>query len=626
MSDEKDATAGTTPEGDSVFRFSPRPNRAREIDWHEWGADAFIKAEEQGKLVLLSISAVWCHWCHVMDETTYSDQAIIDKVNDQFIAVRVDSDKRPDINRRYNQGGWPSTVFLVPSGAAVAGLTYSPAQQLLKVLERLSDSYRIEKESVDSEAATQAELERDLFEGAEPAADIDDRAIAEVEAWILAAWDKGYGGIGSSPKFPPLGALEFALSRYVETGNHAFKSFVVSTMDGMRNGGLLDKVEGGFFRYATSRDWSAPHYEKMLVDNAALIWLYLAASSVLGRADYAETARAALDYSLLNLLDDEQRGFFGSQDADEKYYHRDRGGRAILEKPPVDRTIYTDSTARMITALVLASAVLDDPGLLAIAQRAADFIWLEGFKHGTGASHYFELPDGKPHLLGQPSDQVNLLAALLDLFQATAEPRFLERSIELADTLLEHHVSRQGWLVEAVLNDDELEAALPDAPMDFPDIVVNGDGARALLVLEALAPDRGYGGAAAGILKSLGEKYKQYTYFSAGYALATEVLNRGLIEIRVSGESTEESRKEILGAAAATFNPRKLVRRETVEDFLPVETEAQTPAPAAVVCSTGRCVPVNSPDELKKALGALSGPGPDQGPSDHGPAGNEKTA
>ncbi|MHB8894326.1 MAG: thioredoxin domain-containing protein [Candidatus Geothermincolia bacterium] len=607
MSEENDPKETLRDMDTGEFRFSNKPNKAHEIEWREWGADAFVLAEEQGKLVLLSISAVWCHWCHVMDETTYSDPAIIEKINSNFIPVRVDSDRRPDVNRRYNQGGWPSTVFLVPSGAAVTGLTFAPAAQLITILDRLSAGYRKEKEAVDLEAAEQAEMERELFRTVEPGVEIDERASTEVEAWILASWDKGYGGIGSEPKFPPIGAIEFALSRYIETGNHAFKAFAVSTLDGMRNGELFDKVEGGFFRYATARDWSSPHYEKMLADNADLIWLYLSASEVLGRQDFAETARLAIEYVLLNLLDEEQRGFFGSQDADEHYYHRDRGGRALMEKPRVDRTIYTDTTSQMISALVLASAVLNDAGLLAIAERAADFLWREGYRHTIGACHFFDAPEGKPHLWGQPADQVWLLKAQLELFQATGEVRFLERATELATSLIEHHMSEQGWLVEAVVNDEELPAALTDAPVDFPDVVLNGAGARVLLALGELVPEHGYREAAERILSSLGEKYKQYTYFSAGYALAVELLLDGFIEIRISNEADREARKEIVRAATVSFSPRKLVRPETIEDFMPAEADGELPIPAAVVCSPASCLPVQTGAELGLAISILSG-------------------
>jgi uncharacterized protein len=602
MDDEAEAGA----ESAGAFRFSPRPNRAHEIDWREWGGDAFALAEREGKLILLSISAVWCHWCHVMDETTYSDPSIIEKINSDFIPVRVDSDRRPDVNRRYNQGGWPSTVFLVPTGAAVTGLTFAPAAQMLKILERLSGGYATEKDAVDSEASTQAELEKELFGAAEPAPGVDERAAQEVEAWILASWDKGYGGIGSEPKFPPTGALEFALSRYVETSDHAFKSFVVSTLDGMRNGELFDKVEGGFFRYATARDWSTPHYEKMLADNAELAWVYLAASDVLDRRDYAETARLVLDYVLLNLLDEEQRGFYGSQDADEKYYHRDRGGRALLVRPPVDRTMFTDTSSMMICTLVLASAVLKDPGLLAIAERSADFIWRQGFRHGLGVCHFFELPEGRPHLWGQPADQAWSLRSQLELFQATGEARFLERAEELADAMIERNVSRQGWMVEAEPDGEEQAATLVDAPVDFPDVVVNGVSARALLTLDELVQDRGYGQAAARLLGSLGEKYKQYTYFSAGYALAVELMRKGFVEIRISRQAGAAERREMMAAATAAFNPRKLLRPETVSDFLPAEQDAELPIPPAVVCTTGRCVPANTPAELRAAITSAS--------------------
>jgi len=237
----------------------------------------------------------------------------------------------------------------------------------------------------------------------------------------------------------------------------------------------------------------------------------------------------------------------------------------------------------------------------------------------VGACHFFDVTDVKPQLWGQAADQVNLLRAQIDLFEATAEARFLERAIELADIILEHHIGKQGWLVEAVPADEEHAAALVDAPVDVPDVVVNGDAARALLVLEVLAPERGYREVAYDILKSLGERYKQFTYFSAGYALASELYREGCIEIRVSNESAPEVRKEILGAAISAFSPRKLVRPETVEDFLQVDSDEVRPLPAAVVCSTGRCLPVNTAEELQEAMGSLSSSG-------KGPAGDERTA
>jgi uncharacterized protein len=593
-------------EEENGFRFSPRPNRAAEIKWRHWGADAFREARENGKLVLLSISAVWCHWCHVMDETTYSDSGVIERINRDFVPVRVDSDKRPDINRRYNQGGWPTTAFLVPSGRAIAGLTYAPAEQLAALLDELTAVYRHRKNEIDTEAASEDARERMQFREAVTESEIDPRTTAEVEASILAEWDRGCGGLGDAPKFPACGPLEFAIARYLETGDQELRSFVISTLDGMSLGELYDKVEGGFFRYATSKDWSAPHYEKMLSDNAELIYLYLAASMVFDRSDYAQTARGALDYAIRVLMEDEQRGFFGSQDADESYYHRDAAGRAQLETPAVDRTLYTDSNSLMVSALVLAANALEDPDLLVIARKVSDFIWRTGFRQGAGICHYIELPGETPRLWGQPADQVNFLRAMIDLYQATEEPRFLERAVRLGKIIKEQYVAGPGWVLEpgdAVSDETGSEVPLDGVPLDVPDIVVNGNCARALLALDALIPGNDFDETAKGILGSLAGKYRLYRYFASIYAMGVDLLENGVIEVRIAPNGASEVRREIGKTAASVFNPRKLIRLETVEDYLPTETDAARPP--AVVCTPGQCLPVYSAEELRRTLDSL---------------------
>ena len=121
----------------SPFHFSPRPNRAHEIDWRTWGPEAFQKAQQEDKPILLGISAVWCHWCHVMDETSYSDEGVIRLINERFVPVRVDNDQRPDVNARYNMGGWPTTAFLTPDGEAITGMTYVPPDQFRETLEQI---------------------------------------------------------------------------------------------------------------------------------------------------------------------------------------------------------------------------------------------------------------------------------------------------------------------------------------------------------------------------------------------------------------------------------------------------------------------------------------------------------
>src|SRR5438876_3874489 len=164
------------PEAGAEFHFSPRPNRASEINWHPWSQGAFDQARQTGRPILLSISAVWCHWCHVMDETTYSHPAVIDLINREYVPVRVDNDVRPDINQRYNMGGWPSTAFLTPSGDILTGATYMPPDQMASALLRIAGYYR----------GNQTEISARVLEARKRAALGVSRSAGELEPRLVA--------------------------------------------------------------------------------------------------------------------------------------------------------------------------------------------------------------------------------------------------------------------------------------------------------------------------------------------------------------------------------------------------------------------------------------------------------
>src|SRR4051794_37127999 len=132
----------------SPHHFSPRPNRAHEIPWMEWGPEVFERSRAEDKPVLLGLSAVWCHWCHVMDETTYSDQRVIDLVTTRFIPVRVDNDTRPDVNLRHNMGGWPTTAFLDSDGEVLVGLTYNPPDRMVELLTRVNEAWFVQRDEL----------------------------------------------------------------------------------------------------------------------------------------------------------------------------------------------------------------------------------------------------------------------------------------------------------------------------------------------------------------------------------------------------------------------------------------------------------------------------------------------
>ena len=191
------------------FHFSPRPNRAAEVNWHTWSKDAFDEARTTGKPILLSISAVWCHWCHVMDETTYSNQGVIELIKREYVPVRVDNDVRPDINQRYNMGGWPTTAFLTPSGDILTGGTYIAPQEMAGALSQVATFYRTH----------QAEIATRVLEGRKRSASTAARSageadFAQVDAILDAvrnAYDPEFGGFGPAPKFPQTDALALLL-------------------------------------------------------------------------------------------------------------------------------------------------------------------------------------------------------------------------------------------------------------------------------------------------------------------------------------------------------------------------------------------------------------------------------
>src|SRR5450830_832687 len=296
----KGKKSGAEEEEKEELRFSPRPNRAGEISWRPWGDGAFTEAREQGRLVLLSISAVWCHWCHVMDETTYSHAGIIDLINRDYVPIRVDNDVRPDINQRYNMGGWPSTAFLTSSGDILTGATYLPPDQMADALSKISAYYRANQ----PEIATRV-LEARKRSGSAVArgeGQLDGGLVDSILEAVTAAYDPEYGGFGNAPKFPQTDAILLLLEQAQLRSDPELHQMAVHTLEQMAGGGTYDHVEGGFFRYSTTQDWSVPHFEKMLEDHAGMV----SAVALAGMDDALDSTTRYLD----TILRDPKTGLY----------------------------------------------------------------------------------------------------------------------------------------------------------------------------------------------------------------------------------------------------------------------------------------------------------------------------
>ncbi|MBM4393102.1 MAG: thioredoxin domain-containing protein [Deltaproteobacteria bacterium] len=321
-----------------------------EIPWQPWSDAAFERARSENRPVLLHIGATWCHWCHVMDVGTYPHPEVIRLARDRFVCIRVDTDHRPDINERYNQGGWPTCCILDADGEVLVGRLYMPAQELIPLLESTSTpGQRWVIGKAEPEAMPTAPVEVDA-----------------VWAQVKKGFDPWHGGFGELEKFPHPGTCEWILDRRQRGLDDA--GMLDKTLDAMAAPGLYDPVDGAFFRYATRDDWQVPHYEKLLDDNARLLRLYARAGV------HDEVVAGTVTWLLRHLWT--SQGLAGSMDASEEFYCRDDhapgpGGWGRAEgHPSVDRAVYAGWNGLAITALLRASARLGRPGLAGVARMA----------------------------------------------------------------------------------------------------------------------------------------------------------------------------------------------------------------------------------------------------------------
>lgn len=584
-----------------THRFSPRPNRAAEIGWLEWGAEAFERAQSTDRPILLGISAVWCHWCHVMDETTYSDQRVIDLIRDRYVPVRVDNDQHPDINARYNMGGWPTTAFLSPSGEILTGATYIPPDDFARVLEHVAAIWK------DDRADIQRKLEqRDAARAHVPQAakaSIDPQAVETIANGITAGYDEVYGGFGDAPKFPQSDALRFLLLLYRRDRAHGraderLYEILARTALAMARGGMYDHVEGGFFRYSTTRDWSIPHFEKMAEDHAGLIRFYADLYRVSGNDQFATTLRSTLRWLRGVLRNPDSALFGGSQDADEAYFGLPLEERRGREAPFVDRTIYTNWNAGLASALVAAGIALDDDTLVADARANLEELYAT-MLGPKGLALHFKPAGGEPQgvLL---TDQVALLDALLMVHAATGYDEFLVRASALADEVARRFREAEGAFVDSAGDDALGNVRIAHRPLDE-----NAKLADALLRMGAMLQDPGYGEVARGILAALDATWRRAGSFAAPYGAA--VVRAGSEPLTVTIVAKPEASQTLREAALRLPNPLATVRTFSPDDpALHSHGYLASDEPLAYICAGTRCAaPAHDAATLEESYDAL---------------------
>jgi uncharacterized protein YyaL (SSP411 family) len=441
-----------------------RAHAGNPVDWHPWGEEAFAEATERDVPVFVSIGYATCHWCHVMARESFSDPLLAARLNEGFVPVKVDREEHPDVDAAYlaaasafTQGlGWPLSVFTTPEGHAFFAGTYFPPEprggmpSFGQVLDAVTDAWTHRRDSVTDTATRVAtameELGRDAHSSGTDAQGLDSDRLVRVADALAGAEDPEFGGFGAAPdfagpKFPSVPALGFLLSSGSDAGRHAARH----TLERMADSALRDPVDGGFFRYGTRRDWSEPHYERMLYDNAGLLRLYADAAFTGSTVDahFVEVADGIAGFLLGTLRVD--GGFASAQDSESEvdgerregaYYRLGREARAEQPRPALDEKVLTGWNGLAIGALAHAGALLGRPDWMAAAASVADSL-LTANVRADGTLIRASLA-GRASAAAPALEDYGLFArGVLDVFLTTGEPRFALAARSLVDATMD---------------------------------------------------------------------------------------------------------------------------------------------------------------------------------------------
>ena len=368
-------------------------NESTRVEWRSWGPEAFAEAERTATPILLSLTATWCGACHEMDARTYAEPRIAANINDSFVPIRVDVDRHPRVRERYNMGGFPTTAFLTPQGELLTGATYLGPDGMRQVVDRIRELW-------SEKGASAGRIPRALADEPTPAGELSERIEEHIAGQLSEQFDPHHGGWGTEAKFPMPRTIEFALKRE--------RQQALQTLDAIAQH-LHDTVDGGFFRFATSGDWSDVRYEKTLDTNAALLRAFANAYLYTGDEAYREPAARTVDYLTDTLWTGIAIG--GSQGPGQgaAYYSLSADERADHDSPRSDLTVFAGGNALAVDALLTYYSYTDDETARTYAERILAALEGELVETDSGVVTHYRTGEetGETHLLEDAAHVVN---------------------------------------------------------------------------------------------------------------------------------------------------------------------------------------------------------------------------
>jgi uncharacterized protein YyaL (SSP411 family) len=670
------------------------------VDWWQWGPEALAHAREDGKPILLSVGYAACHWCHVMAHESFEDSETARVMNELFVNIKVDREERPDIDQIYmqalhhlgEQGGWPLTMFLTPNAEPVWGGTYFPKDSKFgrpafkDVLREVARLFREEPQKIE---ANRAALLARLADKARPAGKvtIGRRELDGIAQQLGNNFDSVNGGLRGAPKFPQAPILEMLWRAGLRSphpdpppqagerregalggiydGDQRFFETVEHSLERMCQGGIYDHLGGGFSRYSVDERWLAPHFEKMLYDNAALLELLALGSARGGKhaALFRERARETVGW-LKREMTTKGGAFCASLDADSEgeegkfyvwgkneivellgpeageffarhYDVTDEGnfeGHNILNRldapetneadaqrlaqlreillnaregrvrPGLDDKVLADWNGLMIAALVNAGVLLDEPEWIAMARRAFDFVAGE-ITRDARLGHSWR--DGKLLYPGLGSDFANMMKAALALHEATGERAFLDQALKWQAALDAYYADADTGGYYLTADDAEGLILRPHSTNDDATPNHNAIAAQNLIRLAAITGDDKW--------RSKADTMIERILSAAGNALFGQVTLLNALDLRLGGAEivvTGDAPALVAAALKVPFIRRIVVRARSGGDLPPAHPAQEklktASAPAAFVCVGERCsLPVTAPEDIARAAAAM---------------------
>jgi uncharacterized protein YyaL (SSP411 family) len=416
-------------------------NAEETIEWHPWSEAVFERAKKENRFVLLDLGAVWCHWCHVMEDITYRDPEVIRLIGSRYIAVRVDQDSRPDLSNRYEDYGWPATIVFDASGAEIVKRQgYIPPRPMASMLQAIIDDPTpgpsvLPEEQIGPASSTSLPAER----------------VQALRARLLDAYDPKNLGWGTVHKFLDWNVVEYCMFEKSRSGSeNDFERMARETLGAQRN--LFDPEWGGVYQYSTDGDWKHPHYEKLLQFQVENLRIYAVAYARWSDPEYLEDAKKIRRY-IKDFLTSPEGAFYTSQDADlvpgehsEEYFALDDAARRGKGIPRIDTHVYSRENGWAIQALAMLYAVTGEKQYLDDAVRAANWIIAKRSLPNGGFSHDDKDVAG-PYL----GDTLTMGGAFLALYTVTADPSWLDRAISAAQFINANFKSDSGFSTTAGL-------------------------------------------------------------------------------------------------------------------------------------------------------------------------------